>query len=102
MKPLHLVLKKKWYEMILSGEKKEEYREIKPYWTKRLLLDVGRPYKGFTYPKFDKVLFQLGYAKNAPTMLFEIEGLEIGNARPEWSDNWPGEVFVIELGKRLD
>ena len=28
MKTLHLVLKSKWYDMIASGEKKEEYREL--------------------------------------------------------------------------
>lgn len=33
---LTLPIKKKWFDMILSGEKKEEYREIKPYWEKRL------------------------------------------------------------------
>jgi hypothetical protein len=33
---LKLVLKKKWFDLILSCEKKEEYREIKPYWVKRL------------------------------------------------------------------
>ena len=32
---LHLTLKKKWFDLILSGEKKEEYREIKDYWCKR-------------------------------------------------------------------
>lgn len=32
---LTLPIKKKWFDMILSGEKKEEYRKIKPYWTKR-------------------------------------------------------------------
>ena len=37
MKTLHLPLKAKWYEMIESGVKTEEYREIKPYWMKRLL-----------------------------------------------------------------
>lgn len=35
-KTLHLTLKKKWFDMIASGEKKEEYREIKPYWSQRL------------------------------------------------------------------
>ena len=30
-------LKKEWYEKIKSGEKKVEYREIKPYWTSRLV-----------------------------------------------------------------
>ena len=28
MKTLHLNLKKQWFDMILSGEKKEEYREL--------------------------------------------------------------------------
>ncbi len=29
-------LKKQWYEKIKSGEKTVEYREVKPYWEKRL------------------------------------------------------------------
>lgn len=37
MKTLHLNLHVKWFDMILSGEKKEEYREIKPYFQKKLL-----------------------------------------------------------------
>jgi hypothetical protein len=36
-KTLHLNLKRKWFDMILSGEKKEEYREIKKHWVKQLL-----------------------------------------------------------------
>lgn len=28
---LHLTLKKNWFDLILSEEKKEEYREIKHY-----------------------------------------------------------------------
>ena len=31
-------LKAQWYEMIESGVKTEEYREIKPYWNQRLLM----------------------------------------------------------------
>lgn len=30
-------LKKQWFEKIKSGEKSIEYREIKPYWTKRFI-----------------------------------------------------------------
>lgn len=33
---LIFTLKKEWYEKIKSGEKTIEYREVKPYWTKRL------------------------------------------------------------------
>lgn len=34
---LHLTLKKKWFDMIASGAKREENREMKPYWNKRLM-----------------------------------------------------------------
>ena len=34
---LDLVLKGCWYDLIKRGVKREEYREIKPYWEKRLL-----------------------------------------------------------------
>lgn len=33
---LTLPIKKKWFDMILLGEKKEEYLEIKPFWARRL------------------------------------------------------------------
>ena len=33
---LTLPIKKKWFDMIASGEKKEEYREIKEYYEIRL------------------------------------------------------------------
>lgn len=42
MKILDLPLKAKWYEMIESGNKKEEYREIKKYWIGRLAKCGGR------------------------------------------------------------
>lgn len=29
-------LKKEWFDKIKSGEKTHEYREVKPYWTKRI------------------------------------------------------------------
>ncbi len=35
MKHLILILKSKWFEMWRSGIKKEDYRDIKPYWAKR-------------------------------------------------------------------
>ena len=40
---LILPIKKKWLDMILSGEKGDEYREIKPYWTVRIMRWLGFP-----------------------------------------------------------
>lgn len=33
---LYLSVKKEWFDMIASGEKKEEYREMSTYWSSRL------------------------------------------------------------------
>ena len=41
IKILHQPLKAKWYRMIEDGEKTEEYREITPYWMKRLMVCYG-------------------------------------------------------------
>jgi len=46
-KELYLPLKEKWYRMIESGEKREEYREITPYWCQRLLYHVPLPIEGY-------------------------------------------------------
>lgn len=37
-KILTLTIDKQWFDMVVSGKKKEEYRVIKGYWAKRLLL----------------------------------------------------------------
>ena len=113
MRILHLTLKKKWFDMILSGEKKEEYREIKKHWAVRLINpmclctwgDKVEIYKSdvfYTFKGFDVVKFTNGYAANAPSLLIECKGIEIGTAKPEWSDNWQGEVFKIKLGEILE
>lgn len=41
---LIFTLKKEWYEKIRSGEKTVEYREVKPYWTKRIAAEIARNY----------------------------------------------------------
>ena len=38
---LTLPIKRMWFDMIASGEKKEEYREIKEYYDSRLLNAFG-------------------------------------------------------------
>jgi hypothetical protein len=91
MQILHLTLKKCWFDMIASGKKREEYRELKPYWDKRLL---NRTY--------DAVLFRNGYRRDAPEMMFELKGIEMGFGEMEWgAPEWKG-VYILKLGKRLD
>lgn len=101
---LNLTLKHKWFDLIERGIKKEEYREVKPHWISRF---VGNP-KAFWefYPQFDfrgftHVKFTLGYQRNAPTMTFKIDEVDIGKAVPEWSEGWEEPVFRIKLGQRI-
>jgi len=99
---LYLPIKKRWFDMIASGEKKQEYREIKDYWCKRLtdnfLFVNGVDIK---LKQFDFVCFRNGYQSDAPELWVACKGITIGKAKPEWSDNWKGDVFVIELGRIL-
>lgn len=50
-------LKKEWYEKIESGEKTVEYREVKPYWTKRVATSLFRPMFALYSPEevFNKI-----------------------------------------------
>ena len=88
MKVLHLTLKKKWFDMILSGEKKEEYREMKPYWRRRLLNKT-----------FDVICFRNGYQKNAPEFTIEVTKLLSGLGNVEWGAPKKEPVYILKLGK---
>jgi hypothetical protein len=90
MKTLQLTLKKKWFDMIASGEKKEEYREIKPYWAKRLF-----------NKKFDAILFKNGYSKDAPRVLVELKAIYITLGIIEWGAPSDQSVYVLDLGRIL-
>lgn len=87
MKTLDLHLKKRWYQMIESGEKPEEYREIKPYWEKRL---IGKSYT--------HVRFRYGYTNRC--MVFVIESITTGRGKPQWGAPIQ-PVFIIKLGQKI-
>lgn len=70
-KILHLTLMKKWFDEILAGTKKIEYRDIKPYWTKRLLDENNKP------KKYDIIYFKNGYSKDCRKMKVQFKGLKI-------------------------
>ena len=121
-KTLHLVLKKKWWDMIESGVKTEEYREIKQAWCSRLLecyksVDwctekdsdgrfgcIAHGWKCsaihdiYSIKHYKYVCFHKGYTAN--TMTFEIERISVGKGKPEWGAP-EEEVFIIKLGKRV-
>ncbi|EKB58386.1 ASCH domain-containing protein [Bergeyella zoohelcum] len=90
MRILYLTLSKKWFDLIQSGEKKEEYREIKSYWEKRL-----------NDKHFDCVCFKNGYSANAPQFTIELKGVEISEGREEWGAERGKKYFVLKLGNKI-
>ena len=105
MKTLTLSLKKKWYDMIASGEKTEEYRELTPYWRKRLCHLVWKDVdKYYQIRHFNAVTFTLGYPKKddmSRRMTFKTNGIHIGTGKPEWGAEDGKKYFVIKLGGRI-
>lgn len=106
MNILILHIKKKWFDLILNGEKKEEYREVKPYWSKRLCnswdangVRWNHQKDRWDYKDFSAIEFRNGYGKDARRCMVKYNGLDVGAARPEWGGELFGdEVFRIQLG----
>lgn len=77
--------------MIESGWKREEYRELKDYWRKRLI-----DYDTLRLKPYTHVRFRYGYTRR--TMLFRIDSISIGVGNPDWgAPSYP--VFIIKFHK---
>lgn len=127
MKTLKLTIKKKWFDMIIQGEKTSEYREIKDHWCRRFLffkdeIEV-QAYEEFisllrapivspvglkelfedysvAFRSYDLVEFTNGYGNDKPQVIFECRGITIGKGNVKWGA--PAEdVFIIQLGKEV-
>lgn len=124
MKNLQLSLKTKWFLMTKAGIKTEDYRELTPYWVKRLVepndegvtveavmyyLNGGKQHafysNKFEFKKFDSNIMTLGYPKSTDTeriLKFEHKGIEIRTGNPDWGAE-PGKLyFVILHGKIIN
>lgn len=97
-KVLTLTVSKQWFDKIVSGEKTEEYREIKPYWAHRLIEghNQGMWVSGESYFKpYTSVLFINGYRKDSPRIEKKIESITIGKPRRGLCpDKWLDTEFL--------
>ena len=123
---LTLFVRKQWYDMIVSGEKTEEYREIKGFWMSRFLLvkdEESEEYKKLHIAKntemlintdiikekindgtmkfvpFTIVRFINGYRKDSPRIYKDIESITIGKPQKGMCpDKWlDTEFFIIKF-----
>jgi len=95
---LILPIKRKWFDMIVSGEKKEEYRELKEYWHKRFTkADLGYICPlGFVGRNPREVMFRNGYSKNSLSCICLVK-LTIGKGRPEWGAEPDKDYFILKI-----
>lgn len=120
-KVLTLTVSKQWFDMIVAGEKTEEYRTIKDYWTVRLYdVFAKNPTKylmdkkisgdidylklkircnHFIAKPYTHVLFVNGRRKDSPRIIKKIESITIGKPKKGLCpDKWLGtEFFIIKF-----
>ena len=92
---LVLPIKKKWFDMIISGEKTEEYREIKQYYNSRFKKYMPRKTdfkKEEISPKFF-IIFRNGYRYNDPQVICSCK-LSVGMGKEKWGAQ-PGIKYYI-------
>lgn len=91
-----LPIKKTWFDMILSGEKKEEYREIKPYYTVRFQhLWQGSLIGGKAERK---IIFRNGYHSSSPSFI-AICTIDMGIGREDWGAEPGKEYYRLHIKK---
>lgn len=87
---LRLTLKRRWFDMIAAGVKREEYREIGPWILSRL---VGKTY--------DVVEFRNGYSPTSPVVRCHYRGWRQGIGQSAWGAG-TRPVVIIELGEVIE
>ncbi len=103
---LTLPIKKKWFDMILSGEKKEEYREIKPYYTTRFK-NVGMHPDPLGIDEFHilhkpeefrqtEVIFRNGYSSDSPSFIAKVY-LTTDYGKTEWGAEPGVKYYCLKI-----
>lgn len=110
MKILQLIIKKIYFDQIMSGDKKEEIREIKPT-TATKYCTINE--EGYTTGliQYDAIRFYVGYNKDRATALVEVTGELIEELEDEKGDlifyEYKGDQqqlmnIVYSLGKIIE
>ena len=127
MKILHLNVFRKWFDMVESGNKTEDYREIGTYWISRFIdFYCGRKIKTekdrmifirdikdnteraiskIQWKHFDTIKYQNGFKRKngdpAPFIRFVFSGIKIDNGNPKLGYISGRKCFIIKLKKSL-
>lgn len=95
---LELPTKEPWYSMIFSGEKREEYREIKRYWEARFIGAGLLDSRGKPTGKIVTIRFRNGYGKTRPSFSADV-ALEIKSGVPDWGAEEGHLYYTLNIRK---
>lgn len=99
---LHLNLISKWFDLVEAGIKKEEYREIKPFWDR--IFSTGKVrIKGKYYnPEEVTIVFSNGYAKDRRQIHCNLLELRKGFGKSEWGADPLKPYYILEIQPEED
>ena len=97
---LNLTIRRKWLDMIASGEKREEYRRAD---NRQVARAWSRWFNGLS--SSGVAVFRAGYTMRSAAVVVELAGMTLRGARnvlhPEWGEERGVARFVLELGRVL-
>jgi hypothetical protein len=98
---LTFVLKKKWFRMISSGEKKEKYCEINPYYTskfRKIVLENSEDFKevGKKDLLLGTIRFKNGYGLHA-SVIYAKCYLTLGTGKEEWGAKEGRTYYILKI-----
>ncbi len=104
-----LPIKAGWYHMILHGYKKEEYRELKPYYTIRFKKLFGcerlseKEFVDLINNSEDgrfttELVLRNGYNKNSPSAKVNVT-LKAGTGNPDWGAEKDEKYYILRINQ---
>jgi hypothetical protein len=123
MKVLNLIIKQKYFNSIMCGQKVQEFREVKPTTIKKLLKLDDEGYEildehGNSQPiEYDAIRFFVGYNKDRDSALVEVKDayteifvddkdepieFEVLDEQTGKVEYWVAQQVVYNLGKILE
>lgn len=84
-----LPIKKKWFDMILSGQKKEEYRSLTNRYRTMFFNAAGKNGEFWC-------ILRNGYRLDSPSVTARVS-LSIGHGKPEWGAEPKEQYFVLTI-----
>ncbi len=82
-----LPIKKKWFDMIVSGEKKEEYRDVTPHYDGLFKKHLHKPVR---------VCFRNGYRADSPKIEKTVIPM-VGFGIMKWGAQFGVEYYVLVI-----